>query len=255
MTTATKVLSARRRAGLTAKELAALAGVSGATISRAEAGKVVPSADAYMRILAAAGFVDLGDRLEPLSRPSAVWTARWLTGDLDTKPQGADQWTAAWSRIGLVTDALEIVDVESLLFRAGRSAVLSARPGIVNLACALPTPAVVSRLEAAGIEYAVTGDEALTRLGSSIIPSWPVVYVADLPGAVDAIGARPVLPRERTPRVSLLPFDQISEAGRVSTGDGCFVTPLQAVLDGYGGYGRMVEQAELVVDVWIAEQA
>lgn len=241
-------------AGLTASDLARLAGVSVSMISRTESGNVVPAADAYLRVLRAAGFVDGGDRVAPLSRPSAVWTVRWLLGDLLERPGEAAEWVDAWRRCRLVTDDLEVPDLGALAFRAGRSAVLADRPGIVTATSDLLVEEIARRLTDDGVDYAVTGDAALERLGSSIVGVWPVVYVADVAGAVEALAVRIRLPGERGPRVSLIEFDGASEQGRSQASDGIwFATPLQCVIDGYGGYGRMVEQAQVVLRSWTDE--
>lgn len=251
VTTAQKLRDARLMASLSVSDLARLAGVSLATVSRAEAGKVVPSADAYLKLLSAAGFTDAGDRVERVSHPSALWTARWLLGDLDDEPADAQTWTDAWRRIRLVGDDRDVPDPESLAFRAGRSAALSARPGAVTALGPVPVLALASTLASAGVDYAVSGDAALERLGSTIVPAWPVVYVSAVRPALESLGLSVRLPGEQGPVVTLLPFDGSSETRRVVADDDVwFVSPLQAVLDGYGGDGRMVEQSEAVVRSW-----
>ena len=247
MTLAQKVRGARRLADLTMRDLAALSDVSEATISRIEAGRSVPLADAYLRILRALGCNDVGDWLEPVSRPSAVWAARWLLGDLHDRPDGADEWIEAWQKIGLVSTGLDVVDPETLAFRAGRAATLFGRPGTVTGLSRLLGTQIGSRLADAGVEHAVTGDEALSRLGSAIVPVWPVVYVSDVRAACQALEIAPKLPDDSGPQVSLVPFDGWSEAGRKQASDGLWLaSPTQALIDGYGGYGRMTQEAENV---------
>jgi len=241
-------------ASLTMSDLAKLADVSISTISRAESGKIVPTANTYLALLRAAGFTDGGDRIVPVSRPSATWTARWLVQDLLDAPHDADMWLPAWQRVGLVSQDCDVLDYEGLLFRAGRSASLVDRPGIVTAPTHELAPQIGARLAAAGVDYAITGDEALARLGAPLIPSWPVVYVRDVRAALAATGLAPALPGEWSPRrVSFLPFDGSSEVGRIQTDDGTWwASPVQAVIDGYAGYGRMTEQAEAVVNTWQA---
>ena len=55
MTAAALLLSARRRAGFTQRQLAALAGVPQPTVARIESGAVSPRADTLARLLSAAG--------------------------------------------------------------------------------------------------------------------------------------------------------------------------------------------------------
>jgi transcriptional regulator with XRE-family HTH domain len=63
MTAATTLRAARRRAGLSLRELAGRAGTSHATLSAYEAGRKVPTVETFERVLRAAGFaatIDLG---------------------------------------------------------------------------------------------------------------------------------------------------------------------------------------------------
>ncbi len=55
MTAAVALLAARRRAGLTQRELATAAGVSQPAIARVESGAVTPRVDTLQRLLAACG--------------------------------------------------------------------------------------------------------------------------------------------------------------------------------------------------------
>ncbi len=57
MNPASTIRLARRRSGLSLRELAELAGTSHATISAYEAGRVVPRADTFARLLDAMGWV------------------------------------------------------------------------------------------------------------------------------------------------------------------------------------------------------
>ena len=56
VTAATTLRSARRRAGLTLRELAGRAGTSHATLAAYEAGRKVPTVETFERVLRAAGF-------------------------------------------------------------------------------------------------------------------------------------------------------------------------------------------------------
>ncbi|MCL2849837.1 MAG: helix-turn-helix domain-containing protein [Micrococcales bacterium] len=257
LTIADKLREARVRSSLSMNDLAKLSGVSQPTVSRVESGQSQPSAATYLALLQAAGFYDDGTQVVPVSRPSATWTARWLLGDLDDKPEDADRWVGGWQRIGLVGDDLAVLDVEGLLFRAGRSAVLTRRPGSFDVQNPQQWSAreVAARLRTAGVEHAVTGDEALEQMGAPLIPVAPVVYVSDMRAAIAALGTAPCLPADwRRRKVSLVPFDTASETGRWQADGGTwFASQVQVVLDGYGGYGRMVEQTQALVR-WLEEE-
>jgi transcriptional regulator with XRE-family HTH domain len=70
---------ARRRAGLTQRELAAQAGVAQSVVGRIESGAVIPRVDTLDRLLAAAG-----QGLEPVARPGRGVDRTVFT--LDLKP-------------------------------------------------------------------------------------------------------------------------------------------------------------------------
>lgn len=251
MSVASMVRDARLGADLTMGELAALSGVAESVVSGIESGATAPSAETYLRLLRAAGFADGGGRLQPLCDPSAIWVARWLLGDLPDRPAGARAWCEAWEKLGLIDHDGTVKDPESLAFRAGRAARLALRPHRVTFSGEV-LPAQAARLfDEARVDYAITGDEALERLGGPIIPSWPVFYVSDFLAADRALGLRQRIPGEIGPVVTILCFDGASEKGRQLVGDLWFASPLQVIIDGYGGYGRMVDQSEFLVKSWI----
>lgn len=80
MDAALVIRTARRRSGLTLRELAARAGTSGSTLSAYEAGRVVPRADTLTRIVEAAGW-----RLSP-------GMAAVPRRDARRAPAGAELW-------------------------------------------------------------------------------------------------------------------------------------------------------------------
>ncbi|MDR0960876.1 MAG: helix-turn-helix domain-containing protein [Propionibacteriaceae bacterium] len=246
---------ARRRAQLTRTELAALANVSLSVVSRTEAGLTTPAADTFIEMLNAAGFILKGNCLERWSCPSAGWAARWLLGDLEAKPPQADEWTERWERIDIIRDG-KVLDVDSLLFRAGRSAVLGSRPGAVSGRCERLAPHLASSLAGAGIDYVVTGDQALEEYGTEIIPRWPVLYVEDVIAAAGVLGITPLFPGQNgRALVTLIPFDGYSEQGSsLDPGGMKVVNPFQALVDGYAGYGRMMEQAQELVKGWLVPE-
>jgi len=249
-TVAQKLRNARMWSGLTTTQVAALAGTTASTVSRAESGKYMPAADTYLKILAATGFYDDGEDLVRTSNPSAIWTARWLMGDLADKPKAADRWITDWQRIGLL-NGTEINDVESLLFRAGIAAPIAQRPNAVHAISALRISEIATELSRAKINYAITGDAGLERLGMPLVITWPVIYVADISHACKTLEITPRLENQLGDIITLLPFDGYSEQNRFSADNKLtYVTPIQTALDGYGGYGRMLEQASIFVKRW-----
>ena len=80
------VRHARRRAGLTQRQLAAAAGVPQETIARIEAGRVDPRIGTVDRLLEATGM-----GLEVMPRLASAWTARSSSDCSNCRP------AAAWS--------------------------------------------------------------------------------------------------------------------------------------------------------------
>ena len=69
MTAASTLRTARRRAGLTLRELAGRAGTSHATIAAYEAGRKVPTVETFERVLRAAGFAATVDLVPAVGGP------------------------------------------------------------------------------------------------------------------------------------------------------------------------------------------
>jgi transcriptional regulator with XRE-family HTH domain len=61
MTAAASLRSARRRAGLSLRQLAARADTSHSTLAAYESGRKVPSVETFERVLRAAGFEEVGE--------------------------------------------------------------------------------------------------------------------------------------------------------------------------------------------------
>ena len=98
-----------------------------------------------------------------------------------------------------------------------------------------------------GIEYAVTGDTGANLYRSSAGEAWPVLYVDNVARAAEAVG---LIRKERGSfgmRVTLIPFDGVSELGRNVMGGITVAARDQVAIDGYGGIDRMVEQADILV--------
>jgi transcriptional regulator with XRE-family HTH domain len=242
-----RIRRARIGAQLTAREVALLAGVATSTVTRIENGEREPSYGLVVRLLRA---VDVGENLEPLSRPSSIATARWLIDpEFDVRPDDADEWLTTWTTLGLLDSDQRPTDLRRLLFRAARSARLVARPWRIDFPLAEGWEQVEAVLSDGGFGWARTGDAAANRIVEWADESWPVCYVDDVYAAREVIGVPPRRPDERGPVMSLVQFDGYSEIGRWKDADGTwYADPWQVVMDCFGGVQRMPEQADMIVD-------
>ena len=74
-----------------------------------------------------------------------------------------------------------------------------------------------------------------------------MLYVEDVGRAAEAAGLAPKEPGSFGMRVTLIPFDGVSELGRTEI-DGVTVAARdQVILDAYGGIDRMAEQADILL--------
>ena len=248
MDLAPRISTLCRANGLSARQLASLVAVAPTTVTRIEAGSVSPSFDLAREILTVLGepigFTGLADR-------DAIAVSRLaLDPALDIAvTDGVQAWRERWARIGLVDGVGGLVSGQraSLLFRASTAARLNRRAGTADfLPTASPT-AIADGLRAAGVEYALTGDTAANLYSASAGEVWPVLYVADVAAAAEAVGLASRAEGIYGARIALIPFDGLCELERVEI-DGMTVAALdQVVLDCYGGTGRMAEQADILM--------
>ena len=247
MELAERISTLRRVNGLSARQLAALVAVAPTTVTRIEAGAVSPSFDLAQEILAVLGepigFTELADR-------DAIAAARLAVDpSLDvTVTAGIQAWRERWSRIGLVDEFGDLVSGQraSLLFRASAAARLTRRAGAVDFLPTASTLDVAGALRVAGVEYALTGDTAANIYSASAGEVWPVLYVSDVAAAeASGLTQRPV--GTFGTRITLIPFDDVCELGRVDIGGTTVAALDQVVLDCYGGTGRMAEQADILL--------
>ncbi len=248
MNVAERISTLRRVNGLSARQLAALVDVAPTTVTRIEAGQVRPSFDLAQEILAVLG--------EPIgftgtADVSAIAAARLA---LDPKPglavtPGVEAWRQRWARIGLIDGKGRAINGKEadLLFRAGRAARLTRRPGAVDFKAGPSACDIAEALGAAGIEYAVTGDTGANLYHSSAGEAWPVLYVEDVERAAEAAGLIRKQPGSFGMRVTLIPFDGVSELGRSRIDGITVVARDQVVIDAYGGIDRMAEQADILL--------
>lgn len=243
-----RLRAARTLNGLSAREVARLAGVEPSTVTRIEQGAFPrASYEVISRLLRAN---DLGADLQPLSQPTAIQAARLLLGDTVPAPYDLPEWLDRWCRLGLVEKDGQVTNSRDLVFRAGRSAWLASRPGAVDLPRTLTWDQVADRLNAADVDWAATGDAAANRLSEYADETWPVLYVEDLRAAVEALDLSPRLPCETGPRITLIPFDGTSELGRWVEDNMRYAAPWQVVMDSYAGTQRMPLQADWILDGW-----
>jgi hypothetical protein len=99
------------------------------------------------------------------------------------------------------------------------------------------------------VAYALTGDTAANLYSPSAGEVWPVLYVASVSDAASVSDLTPCAAGRFGSRITLIPFDGVCELGRTEL-DGLTVAALdQVVLDCYGGTGRMVEQADVLMQL------
>lgn len=246
METADDVRRARIRAGMTVRELARASGVSAATVSRIESGLVDPSVGTYRNVMAGTGLRVSNPLSDADSDPLVIAATRYVLGDLNSISPGVSEWTERFARLGwLGADSNLMVPAPYLLSRAGRLCPLVRRRGVKFFSNALGMEKTVDRLSNAGITYAVSGPAAMSALGARATSSTPVIYVQDTEHAREAATLSAYRFGEGRPAI-FIPFDGVSEMGRR---DG-WVTPIQAVLDGFAGSSRMPEMAERLAESW-----
>lgn len=248
MDLAERISTLRRVNGLSARQLAALVDVAPTTVTRIESGAVNPSFDLAQEILAVLG--------EPIGFTGVADAAAIGAARLALEPSlpvavtpSVDAWRRRWLRIGLVDESGRVVPGKEadLLFRAGRAARLTRRPGAVDFTPGPTASEIAGALDSAGVDYALSGDAGANLYRSTAGETWPVVYVADLAQASAAAGLIRKEPGSFGLRVTLIPFDGVCEIGRVEIAGVTVVARDQVIIDAYGGIDRMVEQADIML--------
>lgn len=248
MDLAERIPTLRRVNGLSARRLAALVDVAPTTVTRIEAGAVSPSFDLAQEILTVLGepigFTGVADR-------AAIAAARFALDpslDIAATPD-VQTWLQRWARIGLVDAFGRAIPGKEpdLLFRAGHAARLTRRLGAVDFDAGPTAYGIAEALSEAGIEYALTGDAGANTYRSSAGEAWPVLYVEDVARAATAAGLVRKESGSFGMRITLIPFDGVSELGRTEI-DGVIVAARdQVVLDAYSGIDGMAEQADILL--------
>ncbi len=230
---------ARVRVGMSQRDLARLAGVASSSIARFESGAVSPSLKLVETCLALTG---QAFRLESVIDPKAVVAARQLLGDPTVAGLDPGPWIPRYVSLG------DIAEPERLAWRASRFALLTKRPAATGY-----TPDL-RRLPELAKGY--DGDWAWTGAIAADIYSpsrtgvrWVTAYAADPAPFRDLICERGATAGVR---VSVFAIDESAGAGVQAVDGQRVVAPLQAVIDCYGGTGRMPDQAEALLRLLIA---
>jgi len=225
---------ARERAGMSQRDLARLCGVASSSIARFECGAVVPSIDLVKRCLAATGVALRACRLID---PKAVIAARQLLGDSSVEGLDSGDWHWRYAILG------DTAEPELLAWRASRFAMLTDRPAATGSALDLRRlPGMAQDYDE---EWAWTGAVAADIYSQS--PTgvrWVTAYAANPDRFRSLICDRGA---SGGVRVSVFGFDEASSAGVVEVDTQRVVAPLQAVVDCYGGTGRMPDQAAMLL--------
>ena len=253
MDLAERISTLRRANGLSARQLAALVGVAPTTITRIEAGAVSPSFDLAEEIFAVLGEPIGFSGVADVAAIAAARLALDPSLDIAVSP-AVTAWWRRWARIGLVDDAGRVAPdrAADLLLRAGRVARLTRRPGAVDFEPGLTADDLAEALAGAGIEYALTGDAGANRHLSTAGETWPVVYVQDVDRAAEEAALVRRQPGSYGLRVTLIPFDGVSEVDRIDIRGILVAARDQVILDAYGGIDRMAEQADILTGQRIA---
>lgn len=243
-----RISTLRRVNGLSARQLAALVDVAPTTVTRIESGAASPPFELAQEILAVLG--------EPIGFTGVADVAAIAAARLALEPslgvpmaQQVETWRQRWARIGLVDGEGRVTPGREadVLFRAGRAARLTRRPGAVDFTAGPKAYEIAEALGASGVDYAVTGDAGANLYRSSAGEAWPVLYVEDISRAAEAAGLARKEPGSFGMRVTLIPFDGLSELGRTAI-DGVSVAARdQVIIDAYGGVDRMAEQADILL--------
>ncbi len=248
MDLAERISTLRRVNGLSARQLAVLVDVAPTTVTRIESGAVSPSFDLAQEILTVLG--------EPIGFTGVADVAAIAAARLALDPTlaapltpGVEAWRQRWRRIGLIDTAGGAVPGREadLLFRAGRAARLTRRPGAVDFKAGPSAYDVAGALGMAGIDYALTGDAGANLYRSSAGEAWPVLYVEDVARAADVAGLVRKEPGSFGMRVTMIPFDGVSELDRTAINGITVVARDQVIIDAYGGIDRMAEQADILL--------
>lgn len=243
---ATVAITARSIAGLSARQVALVAGVSPSTVSRIERGDLDPTLSVFERVLGACGYGYCNGGLAPVVDMSAVRAARYILdpdGGLKTN-EASDEWERRWARANLLSGVgpARALRVASL---GAQQASLLNRDGATGYRAA-DWRGIARALTGSGQPWALTGSRAAALYTRVASVDWSVFYVADVDAAAECAGLQPT---ELAQAVTLVPFDDITSNGLQHLGGGLRIANFwQVVIDCLAGDGRMPAQAEAMVE-------
>jgi len=238
--------TARLLAGLSARQVALVAGTSPSTVSRIERSELDPTLSVFERALGACGYGYCKGGLVPRVDMSAVLAARRILdpgGGLEAT-DASDTWERRWARAGLLAGRSPAARALSVASLGARQASLLDREGAAGFRSA-DLKGVVSALVGSGRPWALTGGRAAALYTRVASVDWSVFYVEDVDIAARCAGLEPA---KVAVEVTLIPFDDVTRQGlQYLEGGLCVVDYWQTVIDCLAGDGRMPAQAEALV--------
>lgn len=238
---------ARCLAGLSTRQVGALADLAPSTVARVEQAKVDPSVSTLDAILDACGY-RLEVRLEPVVDLDAVRAARRiLEPSLDlAETERSALLESRWLAAGLLSGAPKTV-AERVAGTAGLRARLFGRPGAIRFRAG-DWRKVLRALEAAEVGWALTGGRAAASYTGVATTDWTAVYVEDVEAAIEAADLEPLPDDTGGANFALIPFDDVTVAGvQIFDGGARLAAFWQVVIDCFAGNGRMPDQAEAMI--------
>lgn len=233
---------------LTAKQVADMAGVPTSTVTRIERGDVSPSIATLGRIFDVLGLSITAQRSDPTPAIAAFRSVMSGAAIPEKYRTRAAQWIGRWTAAGVLDADGRPRDILALLAFAAEVTRFVDRPSVIEFEDA-DWRGVADAWGGTGIEWCVTGSVAGNRLVPLTGDSFPAFYVSDIGAASRAAGLTPKMPGSLGRRLRLLAFDGTSEIGSWSDREGIpMADRWQIVLDCAGGTGRMLEQAEAIID-------
>lgn len=181
-----------------------------------------------------------------LAEEMATGARAALTPRIEAFQQSAssvvNQWLGRWARAGWLSDRADIDDVVSVAVAAGNAGKI-ARRNVARRNVAAPEGwrDLTRRLEAEGIDYAVSGLVAARWDRATATAVSPVIYIDDPALTVARLGLEEAAPGHGV----LLIAPGSDELTRAEIDGGIwFVSRAQGVLDAFAGSGREPDKAE-----------